>query len=288
MRDDYHSRTQPDWEIAERCDPVCWGDLSEAGPLSAAQLSAFDREGFVVLHDVFRESEITAFSDEALRLSEGVVDASIDVITEPDSDVIRSIFRVHHFHPLFRGLASDPRLAAAAAQILASDVYIHQSRINFKPGFDGREFYWHSDFETWHIEDGMPRMRALSATVFLTQNRTVNGPLMLVPGSHQSFVRCVGETPPNHYEQSLKAQTYGVPARAALERLVEEGGIVQALGNAGSVVLFDCNTMHGSAGNLSPYPRHNIFLVYNSVENRLTDPYGGLPPRPEFLAERVG
>ena len=52
-----------------------------------------------------------------------------------------------------------------AEQILGSQVYIHQSRVNLKPGFKGKEFYWHSDFETWHIEDGMPRMRALSCSI---------------------------------------------------------------------------------------------------------------------------
>jgi hypothetical protein len=43
-----------------------------------------------------------------------------------------------------------------ARQLLGSDVYVHQSRVNFKPGFNGQDFYWHSDFETWHAEDGMP------------------------------------------------------------------------------------------------------------------------------------
>src|SRR3546814_19751740 len=72
--------------------------------------------------------------------------------------------------------------------------YIHQSRLNYKPGFKGKEFYWHSDFETWHVEDGMPRMRALSMSVLLAENTPHNGPLMLIPGSHQSFLTCVGET----------------------------------------------------------------------------------------------
>jgi ectoine hydroxylase len=57
-------------------------------------------------------------------------------------------------------------------------------------------------------------------------------------------------------------------------------------GPAGSVVFFDCNTMHGSNSNISPYPRANLFMVYNSVENRLGDPRGGLRPRPEFIAAR--
>jgi ectoine hydroxylase len=285
VSDVYHSRTKPTWEIGERHDPVVWGELN--GPLSADQLANFDGDGFVVLENLFAADEVAGFRSEADRLAREVdAAARKDVITEPDSDVIRSIFRVHRDNLMFKSLAADERLSGAARQILGSDVYVHQSRINFKPGFDGREFYWHSDFETWHIEDGMPRMRALSASILLTDNSLVNGPLMLVPGSHRSYVRCVGETPEDHYEQSLKAQNYGVPPQEALSKLVSDGGITQAVGAAGSVVLFDCNVIHGSAGNLSPYARHNIFLCYNSVANRLIEPFGGLKPRPDFLGER--
>jgi ectoine hydroxylase len=108
-------------------------------------------------------------------------------------------------------LTRDPRILAKAREILGGDVYIHQSRINYKPGFRGKEFYWHSDFETWHVEDGMPRMRAVSCSIALTPNYEFNGPLMLVPGSHRYFLSCVGETPEEHYKESLKKQEIGVP-----------------------------------------------------------------------------
>jgi ectoine hydroxylase len=283
--DVYHSRTQPKWEFGERRDPVVWG--STKGPLTRAELARFERDGFIVLDGVFDTEEVGCLRLEADRVAAQMHDTRREeVITEPQGDAIRSVFRVHRDNPVFTNLANDPRLRGVATQILGSDVYMHQSRINFKPGFAGQKFYWHSDFETWHIEDGMPRMRALSASVLLTNNDPVNGPLMLVPGSHRAYVRCVGETPDKHYQESLKSQEYGVPAEEALSLLVERGGIQQALGSAGSIVFFDCNTIHGSAGNLSPYPRHNVFLVYNSVENKLVLPFGGLEPRPDFLAER--
>jgi ectoine hydroxylase len=171
-------------------------------------------------------------------------------------------------------------------QILASSVYVHQSRINYKPAFRGREFYWHSDFETWHVEDGMPRMRAVSVSLSLTENTEFNGPLMVVPQSHQWYVRCVGATPADHFKASLRKQLYGVPNREALEMLVSRGGIQAPKGPPGSATFFESNLMHGSTGNLSPAPRINLFVVYNSVENAVTDPFGSQPPRPEFLAER--
>ena len=65
-----------------------------------------------------------------------------------------------------------------------------------------------------------------------------------------------------------------------------ENDIEAPKGPAGSLVIFECNTMHGSNINMSCWPRSNLFFVYNSVENTLHDPYCGNRPRPEFLANR--
>jgi ectoine hydroxylase len=183
-------------------------------------------------------------------------------------------------------LAADERLAGVASFLLDDQVYLHQTRLNYKPGFKGKEFYWHSDFETWHAEDGMPRMRALSMSVLLAENTPHNGPLMVMPGSHKTYVTCVGETPDDHYRMSLRKQEYGVPDELSLAELAHKHGIDAPTGKPGTVILFDCNTMHGSNGNITPFPRANAFLVYNAVSNRLVEPFGADKPRPHFIAER--
>jgi len=287
--DVYPSRVAEHPRLIERADPIVYHTGSQApGPLSSEQLASYARDGFLVFQGLLDAREVSAL-DEALltwTASPGVQDLD-ETIAEPSSREVRSIFRVHELHSQFARLARDERLAGAARQILGSAVYVHQSRVNLKPGFTGKEFYWHSDFETWHAEDGMPRMRALSVSLALTANYAVNGPLMLLPGSHQVYVACVGETPPEHYKASLRRQEYGVPDHASLQWLVERGGIVAPTGPPGTAVFFDCNTMHGSSSNITPYPRRNVFLVYNSVENRLQAPFCGLPPRPEYIASRA-
>ena len=61
---------------------------------------------------------------------------------------------------------------------------------------------------------------------------------------------------------------------------------VAPTGKPGTVILFDCNLMHGSNGNITPFPRANAFLVYNAVSNRLEKPFGVEKARPWFLARR--
>lgn len=288
VSDLYASRTTDGTSaIIARQDPVVYDGGRYADALTQAQLSGYERDGFILLENVFDEAEVEVLLAEVKRMSAAPEIVSRDeAITEPGSKAVRSIFRVHELSEKLDRLARDPRLIHVARQILGSEVYMHQSRANMKPGFKGKEFYWHSDFETWHIEDGMPAMRALSCSVLLTDNNACNGPLMLIPGSQQQFIACQGRTPDNHYKQSLKKQEYGVPDPVSLNLLAEQGGIQPMTAKAGSVVFFDCNTMHGSNGNISPWPRANVFMVYNSVENTLEPPKHGLEPRPEYIAAR--
>jgi ectoine hydroxylase len=283
-RDPYRSREEDAERIVSRCDPVIWG--GSEGPLTDAQLTSFERNGYLVAEGLLAD-ELPELQAEAERIrSDSSVWPPEELISEPDNGALRSAFRIHTRSPVYERLAASLSLTEIASQILGSRVYVHQSRINFKSGLDGREFFWHSDFETWHMEDGMPRMRAVSASVMLSDNTAANGPLMIIAGSHGCYVRCAGHTPTDHYKRSLKKQEYGVPSADALGTLAANGSVDAMIAPAGSVVFFDCNAMHGSPGNLSPLPRHNVFLVFNSVENRLLAPFGGMTPRPGFLAER--
>lgn len=287
--DVYPSRGGGKEHITPRHDPVVYAPQTARSPSHAECVQRYLHDGFVVLDDLFSTLEIDCLQQEAARLQKQLREsAREDVIIEPTCRAVRSIFDVPRFSPIFDRLLRDARLVGWARYLLDDDVYLHQSRLNYKPAFEGKEFYWHSDFETWHVEDGMPRMRALSMSIALTDNRDCNGSVMLIPGSHEHFVACAGATPEEHYRQSLRRQEYGVPSQAALTRLAEGNDIVTATGRAGSALVFDCNTMHGSAGNITPYARTNLFFVYNAMSNRLHAPYSGQPARPEFIARREG
>jgi ectoine hydroxylase len=283
--DPYASRVGLGSELVRREDPVVWGHGH--APLDRGQLVRYQRDGFLVIDGLFTSTEVARLMAAAEELRAKAGPERDDVVIEPSGRAVRSLFRVHRQHALLAELVADRRIAGVARQILGDQVYVHQSRVNFKPAFVGEPFSWHSDFETWPVEDGMPRMRALSASLLLTENTEANGPLQVIPGSHQWYVRCAGRTPADHYKTSLREQRYGSPAPEAIARLTEKRAPHAITGVAGTVVFFDCNMMHSSGPNKSDQPRHNVFLVYNSLVNRLVSPFGGVPPRPEFLAERL-
>ncbi len=270
-----------------RQDPVVWGSPDTPGPVSAADLQALDRDGFLAIGQLIGPDEVGEYQRELERLvTDPDIRADERSIVEPKSKEIRSVFEVHKISEVFAKLVRDERVVGRARQILGSDVYVHQSRINVKPGFGASGFYWHSDFETWHAEDGLPNMRTISVSIALTENYDTNGGLMIMPGSHKTFLGCAGATPKDNYKKSLQMQDAGTPSDEALTKMASEYGIKLFTGKAGSATWFDCNAMHGSGDNITPYPRSNVFIVFNSVENAAVEPFAAPIRRPEFIGAR--
>ncbi|MFE6030313.1 ectoine hydroxylase [Streptomyces niveus] len=270
-----------------RQDPVVWSPPGTPGPVDAGGLQGLERNGFLTVDQLISPDEVVLYRDELDRLiNDPAVRADERSIIEPKSQDVRSVFEVHKLSEIFAGLVRDERVVGRARQILGSDVYVHQSRINVKPGFGASGFYWHSDFETWHAEDGLPNMRTISVSIALTENYDTNGGLMIMPGSHKTFLGCAGETPKDNYKQSLKMQDAGTPSDEALTGFAEEHGIKLFTGKAGAATWFDCNCMHGSGDNITPFPRSNVFIVFNSVENAAVAPFAAPAPRPSFIGSR--
>lgn len=287
--------------VFPRQEPILWhkhqqghvanANLRKSGDrqqrVSAQLLADFERDGYVFLPGVFSGDEVAELRAELERLKAHCArHKPEEAFFERGTDALRSLFFVQKYSQRFAEVARDPRLLDPVEAILDDDVYLHQSRVNYKPAYTGKEFFWHSDFETWHAEDGMPRMRAVSASIVLTSNSPLNGPLMLIPGSHRYFVSCIGETPQDHYRHSLVRQELGTPDHETLNWLVEQGGVDMPTGPEGSVLLFDCNVMHASNSNVSPYPRSNLFFVYNAVSNASVEPFAAQAPRPPFVGAR--
>ncbi|MER7819549.1 ectoine hydroxylase [Streptomyces sp. NPDC096153] len=280
--------TRGDEETAvPRQDPVVWSPPGTPGPISAADLQGYEHDGFLAMPELITPAEVEVYRAELDRLvNDPLIRADERSIVEPTTQSVRSVFEVHKISEIFEALVRDERVVGRARQILGSDVYVHQSRINVKPGFGASGFYWHSDFETWHAEDGLPNMRTVSVSIALTENYDTNGGLMIMPGSHKTFLGCAGETPKDNYKKSLQMQDAGTPSDEALTAFADRHGIRLFTGRAGSATWFDCNAMHGSGDNITPYARSNVFIVFNSVENAAREPFAAPVPRPTFIGAR--
>ncbi len=158
----------------------------------------------------------------------------------------------------------------------------------FKGALTGKSFPWHSDFEAWYAEDGLPPCRVLSAWIMLTENHEFNGPLYLNLGSHQYFVCCADTTPGNRHKISLHKQAYDATSINVLQELAFQHSLAATHGTLGTLILHEGNTLHGSPDNISSAARTNLFFVYNNSVHHTPaeEPSAAARCRPELLSAR--
>ena len=210
-----------------------------------------------------------------------VASDSILLNYEPENEtVLRSALGVHRLPEYEHVLEAARELAS---QILGDDIYVHQSRINFKRA-GGSGWHAHSDFETWHSQDGMPLMQCCTVMIPLSENGPENGMLELLSGSHKHFFPCKKAFQPIDAEKEFANQTEGLPSNEVIKKYLSND-YVGAKCSPGDAIVFDCNTLHRSADNNSDQDRINLFFVFNRNENRLVEPFSRKEHRPVQMAE---
>jgi ectoine hydroxylase len=239
--------------------------------LTEAQSRQFRDEGYLFLPEAFDAEEVALLRAEALS----IYAADRREIWREKSGAPRTAFAAHTFNEAFRLLGAHPRLIHPVEQLLGEQLYMHQFKINAKSAFDGEVWQWHQDYGTWARDDGMPEARAMNISVFLDEVTHINGPLMLVPRSHRHGTLEAG------HDLTTTSYPLWTLDNATVTRLVDEGGIVVPVGKPGGVLLFHGNLVHGSAGNITPFPRKIVYLTLNAVSNHIRT-----PTRPEWIAHR--
>src|SRR5499427_8137495 len=237
--------------------------------LTPEQIKAFDEQGYVFFPNCFSEDEVALLRSEA----EGILRSNRQEVWREKTGAPRTAFAAHTYNEAFRLLGCHPRLIRPVEQVFGEPLYMHQFKINAKSAFDGEVWQWHQDYGTWARDDGMPEPRAMNIAVFVDEVLPINGPLMLVPRSHTEGVLKAG------HDTSTTSYPLWTLGNATVDRLVRQGGIVTPIGKPGAVLMFHGNLVHGSAGNITPYPRKIVYLTLNAVSN-----YIRTPTRPEFIA----
>lgn len=144
-------------------------------------LKKYHEEGFLLLENVFTQQEVQLMTKELPTLLE---DNGPRKVIEVNGE-IRSYYGAHQVNDIYKKISSVKKLVEPAQQILDSEVYIHQTKINFKKAMRGNWWEWHQDYPYWKTEDGMTSPRVVSIMLYLDDATEFNGPLLVVPGSHK-------------------------------------------------------------------------------------------------------
>jgi ectoine hydroxylase len=230
--------------------------------LTPNQFNTYQRDGLVFFPGLFEPHEVAALRAEQARLFA----TSSETHLRAASGEFLGTTAMDRVSPLYARLLCDERLLSIAEQLLGPQLYCHQYKIILKQPFGKLSLPWHQDYGPWRHHDGMPEPRAVSIGIYLDEVTEFNGPIVYIPGSHRQGLI--------EYEVIPVPGTTPIPSlpNATVTQLAAHGGLTAPKGPPGSVTIFDCCLAHASGQNLSPDPRHLIYLSYNPVTNAIKTP----------------
>lgn len=248
--------------------------------------NAYTEQGFALADGSFAPDELLVLDREIGQL----VDRKIDgLVYEADGRTLRAMHGMHLFSPIFDRLARDARMLGPACEILGGDVYLHQYKLNFKHALGGDLWPWHQDYIFWEREDGFHEPRLVSVAIFLDEVHEFNGPLCFIPGSHREGViapaiaELAEEGDGDAWEANFSRDLQYTVNPIRLRELMNERGIAAPKGEAGTILVFHPNVVHGSAPNISVTDRRLLIATYNRTDNL---PREAKSQRPEYLVGR--
>jgi phytanoyl-CoA hydroxylase len=227
--------------------------------LSAAQVSQFQRDGFLKADRVIDEAWAGELRDEVLRVIRDHGTDRPQPISLSKWDVdgaeIYQICNIWEASDAFRRLITHAPIVDAVARLLgAQELRVWHDQIQYKPAHNGGVNRWHQDWPYWPI---LSAPTQVTAWIALDDADDGNGCMSMVPGSHAwgnaidflHTVQGIDDMPStwNGHQLSVRRCPVG----------------------AGEVHFHHALTWHGSHANVSGRPRRAIAVHLMSEKTRL-------------------
>jgi ectoine hydroxylase-related dioxygenase (phytanoyl-CoA dioxygenase family) len=223
--------------------------------LSQAALAAYRRDGFVVLPDILTAAEVEALRRATDEFVEGArsVSANDDIYDLEDSHSpaeprVRRIKTPHLHHPEYARAARHPRIVEVLKDLWGT-VRFDTGKLNMKSAGYGAPVEWHQDWAFYpHTNDDLA-----AVGIMLDDCNLENGPMMIIPGSHQGPVYDHHGTD-GRFCGAMDPDSSGVDVSRAMP----------CLGKAGSITVHHVRAVHGSATNFSGKERRFLLFQYRT------------------------
>ena len=226
--------------------------------LSLAQRQFYLDNGFLCLPkllDMQAVADLRATTAALIDSSRSVKESneSFDLGSTHNEKVpdVRRIRAVVDRHPLYWQVASNSIITDVAADLVGPDVKFHSAKLNVKRAGGGDVIKWHQDIQGWPHTNYSP----VTIGIYLEDVDLQQGPLQAIPKSHNG---------PLH-EQYAGTRWTGYIADDDLNDIDIESAVPMA-GAAGTAVIVNCRTIHGSAPNLTQRDRPLLLFVYSAAD----------------------
>jgi len=225
--------------------------------LSPAALDAYRRDGFIVLPNILTPDEVEALRRVTDRLVDNArsVSANDDVYDleeshSPDEPRVRRIKAPHLHDPAYARVSRHPKIVEVLRDLWGT-VRFDTGKLNMKSAGYGAAVEWHQDWAFYpHTNDDLA-----AVGIMLDDCEIENGPMMVIPGSHQGPVY-------DHHGPDGRFCGAIDPTRCDLDF----SRAVPCLGQAGSITVHHVRAVHGSATNFSGRERRLLLFQYRAAD----------------------
>jgi phytanoyl-CoA hydroxylase len=225
--------------------------------LTAAEREHYEREGYVIIPDVFPPDELQAIDAEIDQLLDKLLAERRErgkARGNSHHEETGSILQLGLRSPVCQQVAEDARVLDLIEDIVTPGIAIYSVKLIAKPPFTDIPCHWHQD-DAYYVKQSASRTR-MSVWVPLQDAHEQNGCLWIVPRSHlwglqqhanKDYGQCRLSMNDEEIEAILKEQAVPVPVRA------------------GSAVLFSALLWHGSKGNQTATVRRAFITSYQEA-----------------------
>lgn len=223
--------------------------------VSAAQVEAYRRDGFVVIDGVLDAAELATLR----RVTDELVEASRQVAAhdevydlEPSHSAaeprVRRIKHPHRVHPAYAAMVRHPRILAALQVLMHPSVRFDISKLNLKSAGYGSAVEWHQDWAFYpHTNDDLA-----AVGIMIDDFTPDNGSMLVIPGSHTGPI--YDHNTNGVFVGGIDPSTSGIDFSKA----------VMCTGRAGSITVHHARLLHGSSANISGQPRRFLLHQYRA------------------------
>ena len=228
----------------------------ESFSLNASQIADYNRDGYIVVKNLFSAEEVGKLYHTALENSVMQKNA-MDLNDQTGKKTKLSLW----FTPgddVFGYLIRSERMVNSVWRLLQEEspvCHFHTKLMQKEPKVGGA-WEWHQDYGYWYKNQFIFPDQLMSVMIALTPANKENGCLQVIKGSHK-----MGRV--NH---GFAGEQVGADMEMVNHALKTMELIYCEL-EPGDALFFHSNLMHRSEANLSDHPRWSLISCYNSQSN---------------------
>ena len=175
-----------------------------------------------------------------------------------ETPVLRRLKGPDDRHPVYWNFASG-LLADVAADLAGPNVTFHHSKLNFKWFDESDTVKWHQDIQFFPHTN----YNVFTIGCYLADTDMTNGPLAVLPGSHNEPLRDQYDADGNWTGMLSDEESAELDMRR----------VDYLTGPAGSITVHNARTLHFSPSSKSPLPRPLLLNCYTSADAKPYTPH---------------